>query len=80
MSHSAERNQEASAQVASDMAERGFVSVFEYIRPVMESRTVWVLWLNLRTDEEVLTCIDSQGDTGFYKLSRTSLINLTPRN
>ena len=68
MSHYLSRNREVSAEVAEDMCERGFVSVFEHIKPTLDSRTVWVLWLNMSTGEEVLTVIDAQGNKRAYNL------------
>lgn len=68
MSHYAKRNRKVSAEVANDMCERGFVSVFEHIKPALDSQTIWVLWLNMTTGEEVFTVIDAQGNTSAYNL------------
>lgn len=69
MGHFANLTREAAGEIAMEMPERGFVSVFEHIKPAMpESQTVWTLWLNMTTGEEVLTVVDARGNKDAYSL------------
>lgn len=69
VSHYVKRNQEVAGQLAAQMSARGFVSVFQHSKPAMfESQTVWTLWINIGSGEEVLTVVDAQGGHSSSKL------------
>ena len=56
------------AVVSNVMTKAGFHSVFQHISPALVGRSVWTLWVNLTTGENVLTLTNAKGDSCYYEL------------
>ena len=67
-SHFEMRTRESAGSVSVTMTEKGFTSVFEYVKPAIESKTVFTLWLNMASGQEMLTIVDARGNKAFYNL------------
>lgn len=51
-----------------EMSERGFVSVFEYVQKSFSGGIVWTLWTGTRSEagNDILTAVDGKGNVSYY--------------